>query len=262
MPTRISFCDSVSTRIRTRTTFSPSSSTSAATACGTSSRVRCSAFSRTSSAICISSGRVRRASSREVAPGPRAGARRGRSAARRSRRAAIALTGCSAWKSPSAAAAFICEMTCAGFRRSILLSAMITGTPSEKTRRATKRSPPPIRSRALRTRSTASVSSSAVSTALCMCSVSGSSGRCTPGQIRQDELRVRLVDDAEDPPPRRVRLVRDDRDLAAAERVHERRLADVRPSRDGHEARPHQSSNAAGSSSSGVQVTRFPSGPG
>src|SRR3954447_16140287 len=73
-------------------------------------------------------------------------------------------------------------MTCAGVRLSILLSAITTGTPSANTFRATQRSPPPIRSRALRTRSTASVSSSASSTVDCMCSVSGSSGRWTPGR--------------------------------------------------------------------------------
>ena len=40
-----------------RTAFSPSSSTSTVTACGTSSRVSCSAFSRTSSATCSSGPR-------------------------------------------------------------------------------------------------------------------------------------------------------------------------------------------------------------
>ena len=56
-------------------------------------------------------------------------------------------------------------------------------------------------------------------------------------QVGEDELVVVAVGDAEDPPPRRLRLVGDDRDLAAAERVHERRLADVRPPGDGDEAR-------------------------
>ena len=43
------------------------------------------------------------------------------------------------------AAACTCERTCPRFRRSILLSAMRTGLPRSKTRRATKRSPAPIR---------------------------------------------------------------------------------------------------------------------
>ena len=60
------------------------------------------------------------------------------------------------------------------------------------------------------------------------------------GQVGEHELVVVAVRDPEDAPPRRLRLVRDDRDLAAAERVHERRLADVRPAGDGDEAGLHQ----------------------
>ena len=48
------------------------------------------------------------------------------------------------------------------------------------------------------------------------------------GQVGEHELPVRPVRDAEDPPPGRVRDVRGDRHLVAAERVDERRLADVR----------------------------------
>ena len=62
LPTRICFCDSVSTRMFARSTFSSSSSTSTEIACGTSSRVSHSAFSRTSSAICASTGRSVRCS--------------------------------------------------------------------------------------------------------------------------------------------------------------------------------------------------------
>ena len=48
-------------------------------------------------------------------------------------------------------------------------------------------------------------------------------------------------------------IARDDRDLLAGERVHERRLADVRPPGDGDEAGPHSgSSHVSGSSSPGV----------
>ncbi len=56
------------------------------------------------------------------------------------------------------------------------------------------------------------------------------------GQVRQDELPVVAVRDAEDAPPRGLRLVGDDRDLAAAQRVHECGLADVRAPGDRHEA--------------------------
>jgi hypothetical protein len=55
------------------------------------------------------------------------------------------------------------------------------------------------------------------------------------GQVGECQLPAVSVRDAEDPPPRRLRLIRDDRDLAAAERVHERRLAHVRPPRDRHD---------------------------
>ena len=57
-----------------------------------------------------------------------------------------------------------------------------TGLPSPKTRRATKRSPAPMRARASTTKSTASTSSKEESTVFCMRSVSGSSGRWKPGR--------------------------------------------------------------------------------
>ena len=96
----------------------------------------------------------------------------------------FALTGCSAWKSPSVAASFICEAIWPFRSRSTLLTTITTGTPSEKTLRATNRSPAPIRSRALTTSSTASTSSLVIasSTVSCMRSVSGSIGRCQPGR--------------------------------------------------------------------------------
>ena len=93
-----------------------------------------------------------------------------------------ALTGWSAWKSPSCAAALICVAMCAGLSRSTLFSAITTGTPSAKTRSAMKRSPAPIRSRADRTKRIASTSSSARSTVRCMRSVSASRGRWKPGR--------------------------------------------------------------------------------
>ena len=86
---------------------------------------------------------------------PRAAARRARRAARAMPSPVFALTGCSAWKSPSCAAAFICCAMCPGFSRSTLLSAITTGMPSAKTRWAMKRSPAPIRSRAESTSSDA-----------------------------------------------------------------------------------------------------------
>ena len=81
------------------------------------------------------------------------------------------------------------------------------------------------------------------------------------GQVGEHELPVRPVGDAEDPAPRRVRHVRGDRDLVAAEGVDERRLAHVRPARDGDDARLHArspASNCSGSSSFTVIWTSRP----
>src|SRR4051794_8235545 len=60
--------------------------------------------------------------------------------------------------------------------------------------------------------------------------------------------------------PRRVGLVRDDRDLGARESVHECRLADVRPSGDGDETRSHSGrSQESGKSSDAAYVAIDPS---
>jgi hypothetical protein len=59
-----------------------------------------------------------------------------------------------------------------------------------------------------------------------------------PGQVGEDQLVIVAVGDAEDPPARRLRLVGHDRDLRAAERVHEPRLPDIRPPCDGDEPAP------------------------
>ncbi len=67
-------------------------------------------------------------------------------------------------------------------------------------------------------------------------------------QVGEHELVVVAVGDPEDAATRRLRLVGDDRDLAAAERVDERRLADIRPSCDRGEPRLHGRSQASGKS--------------
>src|SRR5439155_12042614 len=59
------------------------------------------------------------------------------------------------------------------------------------------------------------------------------------GQVGEHELVVVAVGDPKDSLPGRLRLVGDDRDLPAAERVHKRRLADVRPPGDGNEPTLH-----------------------
>ena len=78
-------------------------------------------------------------------------------------------------------------------------------------------------------------------------------------QIGEHELVVVAVGDPEDPAAGGLGLVRDDCDLAAAERVDERRLADVRPPRDRREARPQAGrSHVSGSSSAAECVTSSP----
>ena len=52
------------------------------------------------------------------------------------------------------------------------------------------------------------------------------------GQVGEHELVVVAVHDPHDAAPGRLRLVGDDRDLSAAERVYERRFPDVRPPDD------------------------------
>ena len=61
-PEEILLAELVREQVLARTTFSSSSSTSTLIACGSSSRVAASAFSRTSSAICASTGRSLRCS--------------------------------------------------------------------------------------------------------------------------------------------------------------------------------------------------------
>ena len=84
------------------------------------------------------------------------------------------------------------------------------------------------------------------------------------GQVGEDELVVVAVRDPEDAPPGRLRLVGDDRDLAAAERVHKRRLADVRAAGDRHDPARHASgrSQVSGSKSAGAYSARVPSSRG
>ena len=54
-------------------------------------------------------------------------------------------------------------------------------------------------------------------------------------KVGEHELRAGNVDDAQEAAPGRLRLVRHDRDVVAAERVRQRRLADVRTAGQPHE---------------------------
>src|SRR5712691_2540473 len=80
------------------------------------------------------------------------------------------------------------------------------------------------------------------------------------GQIREDELVIVAVRDPEDAPSGGLRLVGDERDLPAAQRVDEHGLADVRAPGNGHEAGSHAGgkSQVSGSSSAAAYVTISP----
>jgi hypothetical protein len=118
---------------------------------------------------------------------------------------------------------------------------MITGFPSSKTRRATKRSPEPMCARASTTRRTASVHvlERGVHRRL------HALGECVQRTLEarhvdERELEVGAVRDAEQAATGRVRHVGRDRDLLARERVHERGLADVRTAGDCDDAALHR----------------------
>ena len=129
LPTRICFCDSVSTSTNARSDLVVELVEL------DRDRVRHLVAGQLERLLADELGdRARRPSGRSR---PRAGSRagppaagaRGRRAARRCRPSSSRETGCSAWKSPSAAAAFIWVMMWLGFRLSTLFSATITGTP-------------------------------------------------------------------------------------------------------------------------------------
>ena len=138
---------------------------------------------------------------------------------------------------------------------------MITGTPRSKTRRATKRSPAPMRSRA-RDDEQHDVDVLERGVDRLLHPLRERVHRALePGQVGEHELPVGAVGDAEDAAARRVGHLRRDRDLVAAERVDERRLADVRPARDRDDAGLHArspASNCSGRSSSTVIRTTRP----
>src|SRR5439155_23431677 len=78
-------------------------------------------------------------------------------------------------------------------------------------------------------------------------------------EVCEHELVVVAVRDSEDAPARRLRLVGDDRDLAAAQGIHECRLADVRTAGDGDEPGLQAGrSQVSGSSSAAEYVASSP----
>ena len=126
----------------------------------------------------------------------------------------IALTGCSAWKSPSAAAAFICVATWPGFSRSILLTTITTGhAEREDAARdvAVARADPLARVDDEQHRVDVVVHRLVDRV---LHALGQRVDRLLPaGQVDEDELRVVGRVHAADAVARRVRLVGDDRDL-------------------------------------------------
>ena len=160
----------------------------------------------------------------------------------------FALTGCSAWKLPSRAAAVICCAMWPPFSRSTLFSAITTGHAEREDALGDEAvaGADPLAGREhehdaihileRRVHRALHPLGERVERAL------------EARQVGEHELVVVAVRDAEDAAARRLRLVGDDRDLAAAERIDERRLADVRPACDRDEARLHGRSQASGKS--------------
>ena len=217
-----------------RTRRSSISSTSTVIACGTSSRVSWSAFSRMTSAI-------RSSSARSVACSPGKYAGPSGSSETRSPRSSptpsfvFALTGCRAWKSPSAAAAFICDRDVRGLEPVDLVERDHDRLPEpEHAPRDEAVARADVRARVDDEQDGVDVVEGRVDRLL---HALGERVDRTlePGKVDERELVVGAVRDAEDPPARRVRDVRGDRDLLAAERVDERGLADVRAAGNGDE---------------------------
>ena len=231
-----------------RSTFSFSSSTSTEIACGTSSRVsheRLLAHELGDLRLDRQVGALlRREVERPLGQQRRRARRAARRCRRRSSRSRDGARGSRRGSRPPASAAR-CGRPSAGRPCSA------RSRPARRARRraaAMKRSPAPIRSRAESTKSTPSTSSKARVDRVLHPLGERVERPLEARQVGEDELVVVAVRDPEDAAARRLRLVGDDRDLAAAERVHERRLADVRPARDGDEARLHGRFQVSGSS--------------
>ena len=137
--------------------------------------------------------------------------------------------------------AAIASRIAAGLRRSTLLSAITTGAPVAASCSAMKRSPPPETSLASSTSSTASTSRRLVVDRALHAARERVERLLEPRQVDEHDLEVVAVHDAERALPRRLRLVGDDRDVRAGERVRERRLADVRAARETDEPAAHRS---------------------
>ena len=147
----------------------------------------------------------------------------------RRRRPVSALTGNISPGTPRSAAAWSAATVRGLSSRSTLLSAVTQGTPAFRIACAMKRSPGPISCSPFRTNSTASASGQRALDAPLHALGERVARALDAGQVDEHELPVVAGRDAADLAPRRLRLVGDDRHLAADDPVDERRLAGVRP---------------------------------
>ena len=174
----------------------------------------------------------------------------------------LALTGCSAWKSPSVAAFFICSAMWPGLSRSTLLSAITTGQPSSNTRlRDVAVAGADALARVEDEHDHVEVVGDRLLDAA-LHPLGQRVDRLLPaGEVDEDELRVVA--------PSRRRGCGGASCAGRCETIatfspvsafDERRLADVRPPGERGEARPHSGRfQVSGSSSPGVAVRSSPS---
>ena len=230
-------------------------STSTVIACGTSSRVSASAFSRTSSATCSSVDRSVRCSGGKYA-GPSGSSSTGSSRSAFTPSPVRALTGWIAWKSPSLAA--FLELL-----RDVTRLEAVDLVQRDHDVHAEVEDPlgdEPVAgadavARVEHEQHAVDVLERRIDGAL---HVLGERvrGRWKPGRSARTSCPVLAVRHSEDPPPRRLRLVRDDRDLAAAERFTSVDLPTF--GRPATATMPDCRTNESGSRSDGVTVTTSP----
>ena len=134
--------------------------------------------------------------------------------------------------------------------RSILLRIRKTGASTSLTQIEHELSPLPVGSLTSTTRPSTSTSRIVSTAASTIRTFIRCSGRWMPGVSRNTTWRVRVVPHAENPRPRRLRLVGHDRELRADQPVQQRRLARVRAADERDEAELHEPCGSASTGSS------------
>ena len=109
--------------------------------------------------------------------------------------------------------------------------------PASRTRSSTNRSPAPGRMLASTTSTTTSTSRKVSVAALDHAPIHPVHRLVDAGSVDEHNLPARRVSDTENPMARRLRLIRDDRELLSGEPIEQRGLAGVGPAHDGQRAR-------------------------